>query len=347
MRRVLVPLRLRSTEEGRKVTWLELFFDLVFVAAVSQVAAPLLADYSVAGLFRLTPLFVLIWWAWTGHSVFSTRFDTDDALQRALTLLQMFAVAVMAANAKDALDSVSSAGFAAAYAVVRLVLVTQYARARALRPARALATHYAAGHGAAALLWLASAVIPAPLRFAVWGAAFGIDLLTPWLAVPHSVRVPPDAGHLPERFGLFTLILLGESVVALMRGIESQESWPIQAFLSALSGMALLYGIWWVYFDGIGAVDHQHVRTRRDAVRFHVWSYAHLPLALGVVVLGVGIERTVTAAARASLPRTDVLIMTAATVVIASALGVIAATSGGGAERAALRRAPAGLAAEG
>jgi low temperature requirement protein LtrA len=325
---MLVPLRLRSTEEGRKVTWLELFFDLVFVAAVSQVAGPLHADYTVAGLVRLTPLFVLIWWAWTGHSVFSTRFDTDDALQRAFTLLQMFAVAVMAANAKDALDSVSSAGFAAAYAVVRLVLVAQYARARTLRPARALASHYAAGHGTAAVLWLASAVIPVPMRFAVWVLAFGIDLGTPWLAVPHSVRVPPDAGHLPERFGLFTLILLGESVVALMRGIESQENWPIQAFLSAISGMGLLFGVWWVYFDGIGAVEHQHVRTHHDAVRFHIWSYAHLPLALGVVVLGVGIERTVTAAARTTLPHTDVLIMTVAVLVIATALGVIAATSG-------------------
>jgi low temperature requirement protein LtrA len=344
---MLVPLRLRSTEEGRKVTWLELFFDLVFVAAVSQVAAPLHADYSLDGLVRLTPLFVLIWWAWTGHSIFSTRFDTDDALQRALTLLQMFAVAVMAANAKDALDSISSAGFAAAYAVVRLVLVTQYARARALRPARDLASHYAAGHGAAAVLWLASAVIPVPIRFAVWVVAFGIDLGTPLLAVPHSVRVPPDAGHLPERFGLFTLILLGESVVALMRGIESQESWPIQAFLSALSGMALLFGVWWVYFDGIGAVEHQHIRTRGDAVRFHVWSYAHLPLALGVVVLGVGIERIVTTAARAALPRTDVLIMTAAALVVGSALGVIGATSGKGAERVALRRGASGLAAEG
>jgi low temperature requirement protein LtrA len=92
--------------------------------------------------------------------------------------------------------------------------------------------------------------------------------------------------------------------------------------------MVLLFGVWWVYFDGIGAVEHQHVRTRRDAVRFHIWSYAHLPLALGVVVLGAGIERTVTAAARTSLPHTDVLIMTLAGLVIATALAVIRATSG-------------------
>jgi low temperature requirement protein LtrA len=93
-----------------------LFVDLIFVAAVAQVAEPLRDHYSVIGLMRFTPLFVLIWWAWTGQTVFSTRFDTDDVIQRGLTLMQMCAVAAMADNAKDALDSRSSAGFAAAYA---------------------------------------------------------------------------------------------------------------------------------------------------------------------------------------------------------------------------------------
>ncbi|MGH9203406.1 MAG: low temperature requirement protein A, partial [Vicinamibacterales bacterium] len=95
--RLARPVRLRSAggaEAGRRVTWLELFFDLVFAAAVSQVAAPLTDDYSAAALARFAFLFLLIWWAWLGHTVFSTRFDTDDATQRALTLLQMFAVAV-------------------------------------------------------------------------------------------------------------------------------------------------------------------------------------------------------------------------------------------------------------
>src|SRR5882724_5604093 len=166
MHTLIAPLRVRSTgEAGRKVTWLELFFDLIFVAAVAQVAAPLRDAYSVAGLVRFTPLFALIWWAWTGHSVFSTRFDTDDVVQRALTLVQMFAVAAMAANAKDALDSRSSAGFAAAYAAVRFVLVAQYFRARSVPGARSLAGRYLVGHGFAAVLWLSSAFVDAPARF--------------------------------------------------------------------------------------------------------------------------------------------------------------------------------------
>jgi len=325
---LIVPLRLRSIEHGRKVTWLELFFDLVFVAAVAQVASPLHEAYTPEGLIRLTPLFALIWWAWTGTSIFATRFDTDDVIQRGLTLLQMFAVAIMAANARDALDSRSSAGFAAAYAVVRLILVVQYARARTVPAARRLATHYLTGHGSAALLWLASAIVPAPERFAVWALAFALDLGTPWLGVRHNVEVPPDPSHLPERFGLFTLILLGESVVALMRGIESQENWPIEAVASAFLGMSLLFVLWWWYFDGAAATEAHPVRSHADAVRFHIWSYAHFPLSLGIVVLGVGIERSVTAAAHIRLERADVAIMTVAAAGIVAAMGAIGATSG-------------------
>ena len=331
MRRFSAPLRLRSLsgESTRKVTWLELFFDLVFVAAVAQVAAPLHAQYSLAGLVRFAPLFALIWWAWTGHTVFSTRFDSDDVVQRALTLVQMFAVAAMAANAKDALDTRSSAGFAAAYAVVRFLLVTQYFRARHIPDARPLTTRYLVGHGGAAVLWLGSALVPAPARFWMWALAFAIDLGTPWLAVPHSVNVPPDAEHLPERFGLFTLILLGEFVVGVMRGMESQEDWPPSAAASAFLGMGIAFLIWWWYFDGALDASEQPVRTKRDAVRFHVWSYAHFPLYLGIIVLGVGVQRIVTAAAHHALLVQESLILTIAAVVVMAAMTAIGAASAG------------------
>jgi low temperature requirement protein LtrA len=323
---LVAPLRIRSIgEAGRKVTWLELFFDLVFAAAVSQVAEPLRQDYSIAGVVRFTPLFVLIWWAWTGHSTFSTRFDTDDLIQRALTLIQMFIVAAMAANARDALDSRSSAGFAAAYAGARFILVAQYIRARRVCEARPLATRYLIGHGTAAALWLASAVTPAPARFWIWGLAFAIDLGTPWLAIPHSIRVPPDASHLPERFGLFTLILLGESVVAVMRGMESKEEWSPSAATCAFAGMTILFLIWWWYFDGASGASEQPVRTREDAVRFHIWSYAHFPLALGIVTVGVGLQRIVMASGRTILSQSDASILASAAAAVMIALGAIAA----------------------
>src|SRR5687768_15067577 len=154
MPRLLAPLRLRADhdEAGRKVSWLELFFDLIFVAAVAQVAEPLREHYSLGGVLRFATLFALIWWAWTGYTVFATRFDADDGAQRLLTLVQMFVVAAMAANAEDELHSRSAAGFVAAYAVLRLVLVAQYLRARHVVEARPLTTRYGVGHGVAALI---------------------------------------------------------------------------------------------------------------------------------------------------------------------------------------------------
>ena len=328
MSRLVVPLRARSTgETGRRVTWLELFFDLIFVAAVGQVAEPLRHEFALAELVRFTPLFILIWWAWMGHTVFSTRFDTDDVIQRLLTFVQIFAVAAMAANAKDALDSRSSAGFAAAYAAVRFVLVAQYVRARHVSDARALTLRYGTGHGTAALLWLVSALTPAPARFWIWALAFALDLGTPWLAVRHSVKVPPDAAHLPERFGLFTLILLGESVVAVMQGMESQEGWPPDAAASAILGMGVLFLICWWYFDGASAAGEQPVRNRREAIRFHIWSYAHFPLYLGIIVAGVGVQRSVTAASRHALSSQESLIFAGAAVLMMLAMGAIDAAS--------------------
>src|SRR5262245_38103206 len=309
----------------RKVTWLELFFDLVFAAAVSQVASPLRGDYSLDGLLRFSILFVLVWWAWTGHAVFSTRFDTDDGVQRALTLLQMFGVAVMAANARDALDSRSSAGFAAAYAVLRAILVFQYFRARLSVPeAKDLSTWYLAGHGLAAAFWLLSALAPTPLRYILWTLALAIDLGTPWSAVRHSVSVPPDAAHLPERFGLFTLILLGESVIAVMQGIEHQETWSVPAATTAFLAMTVAFVVWWCYFDIAKATSAQPVRSRADALRLHVWSYTHLPLYLGIVVAFVGIKIVVSAVPEPSLTIGQGVILAAALGLALLSIGVIA-----------------------
>jgi low temperature requirement protein LtrA len=317
-----------SDPSGRRVTWLELFFDLVFAAAVAQVASPLHEDYSAAGLLRFAILFVLIWWAWTGHAVFSTRFGSDDRVQRALTLLQVFAVAVMAANARDALDSRSSAGFAAAYAVLRLILVAQYGRARVVPGARTLSTWYFTGHGVAACMWLLSSVTPTPQRYWLWAVAFAVDLGTPLTALRHNVSLPPDAAHLPERFGLFTLILIGESVVAVMHGIERQEYWSVPAASAAFAGMGTAFFIWWWYFVAAKATAAQPVTNHRDAVRLHAWSYAHLPLYLGLVVGFVGIQLVVSAAPAPALSGPQVGWLVTALTLTAASIATISRASG-------------------
>ena len=156
----------------------------------------------------------------------------------------------------------------------------------------------------------------------------------------HSVTAPPDAAHLPERFGLFTLILLGESVVAVMQGMESQDDWPLAAAISAFLGMGIAFLIWSWYFDGVAGASEQPVRTRRDAFWFHVWSYAHFPLALGIVVAGVGVQRIVTAAARHDLSAGESALLTGAVATVMIAMTVIGAASAGRRHHAGRRVVP-------
>jgi low temperature requirement protein LtrA len=313
-------------EKDRRVTWMELFFDLIFVAAVAQVGAALNKDYSWPGLLRYAFLFILIWSAWSGHTLYSTRFDTDDLLQRILTLVQCFIAAVMAANSQDALDSRSSAGFGAAYAGMRIVLVLQYLRARKVPQTRSLTTRYAIGFGVAAVLWIISALVPIPERYWLWGVAFAVDFSTPWWTFKHNSKFPPDAAHFPERFGLFTIILLGEFVAAVMRGIESQEYWSVAAASTAFASMAFAFVVMWWYFDGARSSAERHVRNRLEAILFHIWSYAHLPLFLAIGVAGVGFERLISKQGREMLDSSGASILCSAVAVLMFALTTLGAT---------------------
>ena len=282
-----------AVDAERRVTWLELFFDVVFVAAVAQVGTRLAAQYSFVEFGRFAFLLLVIWWAWHGYAMYATRFDTDDGVERAATLLQMVAVLFMAANAEQGLDSESSAGFAAAYAVMRLILVARYVRTASRPPTRALARDHAVGFGAAAAIWLVSSLTPVPFRYALWTIALVVDLGTAVVASRHTVSVPPHASHLPERFGLFTLILLGEAMVAIMTGIQHQPEWSVAAAATALSGVGLMYAVWWAYFDGVEATAHRHVRCAADSRRLAAWSVSHLPLYLGIALFGVAVEHAV------------------------------------------------------
>jgi low temperature requirement protein LtrA len=308
------PPALSPAHHGeRRVTWMELFYDLIFVAAVSQVGVPLAHDYSWAGVLRYSVLFVMIWSAWSGHTLFATRFQSDDWIQRALILVQCFVAAVMAANAKEGLDSVSAAGFGAAYAGIRLVLVVQYLRARQIRETRALTTRYAIGFGIAAVAWLVSAVATPPHRYWLWSLALTIDFGTQLVTAPHGRKFPPHLSHLPERFGLFTIILIGEFVAATMRGIESQETWTVPAFLTAFSSMAAGFLLWWLYFEVAKGADPPKPSG--------IWYYGHLPLCLAIGVAGVGFERWIHVQGKSELHPGELAILgTAVTLVLAGLL---------------------------
>jgi low temperature requirement protein LtrA len=185
-------------------------------------STPLEADYSLHGVARYAFLLALIFLAWLGYTTFSTQFAVDDVLQRALIVAQVFFVAVMAANATGPLSSRDAAGFGAAYGGVRAVLALQYARVIGLPGTRSIVIRRIEWLVAAAVVWTASALLPAPHRYVAWCLAFSMDIANSWPPSRGTIVLPPGATHFPERFGLLTIILLGEFVASVMRGIESQ-----------------------------------------------------------------------------------------------------------------------------
>jgi low temperature requirement protein LtrA len=292
---LLDPPRLRTTEpegEDRRATWMELFFDLVFVVAVAQVANVLGADPSFRGLLRFTGLFIPIWWAWAGYTFYANRFDTDDVVHRALYLAGMLAVAALAVTVHDAPHG-GSAAFALAYLMVRLVLLVLYVRARrhATR-ARGLTNVFLTAFGASAALWLVSVFVPPPARYAIWAVALLLELAAPVLAWRLIAQAPIHPTHLPERFGLFTLIVLGESVLGVVLGTVG-VSWHLESAAVGVAGFLIAASLWWIYFDffDTGAV------LGRGVVRGLFYTYGHFPLVAGIVVAGVGTKLAIQDAA--------------------------------------------------
>jgi low temperature requirement protein LtrA len=296
--------------DDRKITWVELFFDLVFVAAVSQLAGPLSRHYAWGELGRYAFLLLVTWWGWQGYVMYATRFGRDDARDQLATMLQMVAVMFMAANAEAGLDSESSAGFAAAYGVMRLLLALSFRRAWQ-RTGAMVARECAIGFGLAASLWVVSSGIEAPARYGWWALALAIDIGTSLVVARHAIRFPPHAAHLPERVGLFTLIWLGEALISIMRGIQAQPTWTVAAAGTALSGIVLVCGVWWAYFNWTAATAHRPVRCHADRRWLDAWTFAHVPLYLGLGLAALGVEHAVKLGGVQALPGAELGVLMA------------------------------------
>jgi len=322
----LQPPQLRIGEdreqEHRHATWLELFYDLVFVVAISQLAHNLSGDVSLSGFFGFVVLFIPVWWAWIGTTFYANRFDSDDIGHRLLTGLQMLAIAAIAVNVHHGLGE-SSSGFALAYAAGRAVLVVEYLRAaKSIAQARPLATRYAQGFMIAASLWLLSAFVPIPWRFGFWALGLIVDFATPLTATKLLAGLPPHAGHLPERFGLFTIIVLGEAVIAVVDGVAEQK-WDVQSAIAAVFGLAIAFSLWWIYFDNVGGAPIRTARADGRLSLINTWLYTHLPLVIGIAATGVGVEHVVASDAGVALPDNERWLICGSVAICFITLGIL------------------------
>ena len=288
----LVPMRPRDPHEpGRTASTLELFFDLVFVVAVSIAAVELhhaLSDAHVAaGLGHYAVVFFAIWWAWMNFTWFATSYATDDWLYRVLTILQMAGVLVLAAGIEAVFAGERITVVVLGYVVMRVAMVAQWLRAARADPGnRAACLTYAGGIAGLQVLWLGLLAVPAP-----WSTIGLVVLIGGEVAVPvvaeRRGRTPWHPHHITERYGLFTLILLGESLLASANAVigavhDEQALTPLISV--AVLALVVTAGLWWIYF---WPPHHRAIGSLHESLRY---GYVHYVVFAAAGAFSAGIE---------------------------------------------------------
>lgn len=323
---ILVTLRnyqVAKAEKERRATWLELFYDLVFAAAVAEIGVSLYSNYTTLSSFLGTvALFFPVCWTWLGVTFYSARFETDDYIHRVLILLQMAAAAALALSIHGALGE-TSFNFAISYAAIRGLLVIEYLRAGNRVPAaRQFAKKYSKGFSISAIIWLVSAFVPAPERFILWSIALGLDLAVTIFIGRKHLQLAPNIFYLPERMGLFTLIVLGETIFNLIHSLSGYK-WDIGSTISMGAGLSIAFSLWWLYFDKI---DGSVIRKFRDEAKsglYITWLYTHFPLVVGLCATAAGISHLVSADQGTVLPYLDELLICGSVALCLFSIGVI------------------------
>ena len=294
---LLLPPRLRTLEtgDGRRASYLELFFDLVFVVAIAQLAHELEVDHSLRGFAVFASLYLPVFLAWQGFSFYADRFDTDDVVFRLVLLTAMLAIAALAIQIPDVAHG-DSTGFVLAYVVLRSLLVGLYLRSyRHVPVARPLIRRYSSAFSLAIAVWLLSLAFEPPARYVLWGLALAWEYGQPTLARRLFMAIPVHVSHVPERFALFTIIVLGETIVVVALGTSGSE-WALSSAGVAVLGFAGAAAIWWVYFGGGGEVT-----LPRSPAPIIVYTHVHIPLLAALTAFSAGVGLAIDEAAAPAL----------------------------------------------
>jgi len=295
--RIRVRMSARAIDEPNRVSSpLELLFDLTFVVAIAsataQLAHSLASGHALHGLVPFLQVFFAIWWAWMNFTWFASSYDTDDVAYRLLTMLQMAGVLVLAAGVPSAAQHSDYRAVALGYLIMRVGLVGQWLRAAFEdSSSRPTALRYAAAISLVQLGWLLSSFAaggwPEISRLAGFVLLAGLELAIPRWAERRG-RTNWHPHHIAERYGLFTIILLGEVVLAATTAVQRAiEMRRLSASLVTIAGCALVlvFALWWLYFlhpAGPGLAEQ-----RRHSYR---WGYGHYAIFSAVAALGAGLD---------------------------------------------------------
>ncbi|GAB2444583.1 low temperature requirement protein A [Streptosporangium sandarakinum] len=289
----------RAVDEPHRVSSpLELLFDLTFVVAVAaataQFAHGIAGGHGLAGLVPFLQVFFAIWWAWMNFTWFASSYDTDDIPYRLLTMVQMAGVLVLAAGVPAAAGHSDYGVITLGYFLMRIGLVVQWLRAGREDPeGRRTAFRYAGGITFLQVGWLSrlalveTGALPPSLGLPSFVLLAALEIAVPWWA-ERAGSTSWHPHHIAERYGLFTIILLGESVLAASRGVEGAlEAGEVggRLVVIAVAGLLLLFALWWLYFlgpAGDGLSDHRR--------RSYLWGYGHYGIFAALAALGAGLE---------------------------------------------------------
>jgi low temperature requirement protein LtrA len=285
-------------ETHRTSTPLELFFDLVFVVAVSQAASALhhglVGGHGGRAVVDFPLAFFGVWWAWMNFTWFASAYDTDDVVYRLAVLVQITGALIMAAGVPRALAQRDFGIMTLGYVVMRLAQVGQWLRAAAFHDdGRVCALRYAAGITVAQIGWVARLALPDAAGTATFFGLVALELAVPFWAEAHAPS-PWHPGHIAERYGLFTLIVLGESVLSATVGVQvALDSSTRFAELApvAAGGILTVFAMWWIYFDlpAERAVDRIRGQFTDRLSGAFVWGYGHYVVFGAAAAVGAGL----------------------------------------------------------
>ena len=284
----------RSPHEGhRAATPLELFFDLVFVVAIAQAAGALhhaISEGHVAhGLAGYLMVFFAIWWAWMSFTWFASAYDCDDVPYRLMVFVQMAGSLVIAAGVPAMFEGERPTTVTIGYLIMRTAVVAQWLRAATADPPRRKTAHrYAIGISTLQIAWVALLFLPR-LSLAAFVFFACLELLLPMWA-ERAAPTPWHPRHIAERYGLLTLIVLGESILAAMIAVQSALAGGERVSALAptiVGGLLIVCSMWWMYFD---RPVHDLLTSFRRAF---MWGYGHYVVFASAAAVGAGLAANV------------------------------------------------------
>jgi low temperature requirement protein LtrA len=286
--------RLAATlREKESVTPLELFFDLVFVLALTQCTALMAKEPTWEGLAKAMLVLAVLWWSWGGYAWLTSLVDPEEGVVRIAMFGAMAAFLVAALCVPEAFDK-SALLFALAYAGVRGAHILLFAiGARGDANLRASVTSLAISTAVGVGLLVGASFADGLLQGAIWGIAILLDYGGPYFFGVEGWRMMPS--HFAERFGLIVIIALGESIVAIGVGSDSEVDAGI--VVGAVLGVIVCGALWWLYFDVVALVAERRLSKaapgrERNSIGRDSYGYLHLPMVAGIVLLALGFKKT-------------------------------------------------------